>query len=1234
METPDQHGLAPKAGVAVRMKRSYLDSLNAGRQRRPDASLDDLNRALDGLESKFESLAGRAGLRREPSRAPEISRAAPMQRYAEPEHRKPAAPVAQKSLHALARDIDRARHQEDVVGSVAQIAADLTQLREEFRNEMTVGLNRQFEALRTDIENLYESASHAPNDPAMVRELDRIGRSVAEIAASRNDGGMAMLHSELEEMKRAIASLAREETLQAADQRWNDLGRRFTSFETAYARNSDGAASGMEDLGARIEQIIGAVNRLPQSLALDKLEEKVRTLASALDHFSRQHDAPPAGAIDQIEQRLDEISRAIVASSVSVQAVQGNSEPFERLEARIGSLASQIEDMASRGDGDLSESLQILAARIEDVSQRAASPNKAIEALAGQISVLSGKMSDDGENSRAADDFSARFEDLSLMLQRQQQSAAQQNDNLVHALGQRIEEIALRIDTDSRREPSGSLGMQETIDARFNDLTERLDELGRGLASPATLHSLESRLDDIYGRIEQSRPEVQSIDPAMLDGLEAQVARLAAQLSGSATAGADPALEARIDTLEQALIANRDTILDAAKQAVEDAIGNMAGTTDAAAVAGLSDDLKMLDTLARRSDERNSKTFEAIHDTLLKIVDRLGAIESSASTHDSDAQVFGRGKQKAAADLPVLDAPGIDDAEFELPVARNAGGAKSRSPAEAAAAAAMAAVHGSAVAAPAPQKAEKPSMLGGLARALGKGRKPAATTAPDVHAAADIHVEMKGGADERLDPVLANTPLEPGSGAPDLSAIMKRVREERGGSQSNAEPESGKSDFIAAARRAAQAAAAEAETLKSRKAVAGKAKGGTLTDLIKARRKPILMAVGAILIALAGLQLGKGLIGGNQVAQATKAPVKTAAATPAKAAEQKADASAQPAKAPLASASAIDAPKQDVRIVDPAANEAKAAAEPKPELAKTAQPDQEIVASVPSAQESDIPSTAGPLPLIDAARAGDAKALFEIGSRYADGRNGAADLAEAAKWYEKSADTGFAPAQYRIGNMHEKGIGVARDPAKAKTWYQMAAEQGNASAMHNLGVLFAMGPDGTSDNDSAARWFIKAAEYGVKDSQFNLGILAAKGVGVPQSLEESYKWFALAAKTGDKDAAAKRDEVANALRPEQLTKARATTELWQPKVLDPAANSVETPVEWVDVPAKTASIDMKKAVKNIQFILNKNGYDAGSADGVMGAKTKTAIAAFQKANGMAPTGEVDETLVRKLLALK
>jgi localization factor PodJL len=272
--------------------------------------------------------------------------------------------------------------------------------------------------------------------------------------------------------------------------------------------------------------------------------------------------------------------------------------------------------------------------------------------------------------------------------------------------------------------------------------------------------------------------------------------------------------------------------------------------------------------------------------------------------------------------------------------------------------------------------------------------------------------------------------------------------------------------------------------------------------------------------------------------------------------------------------------------------------------------------------------------LREAAESGDARALFEIGMRYSDGRGVKADMAEAAGWFEKSAELGFGPAQYRIGNFYEKAIGVERDVVKARTWYQLAAEQGNASAMHNLAVLYAMGADGTTDNESAARWFTKAADLGVKDSQFNLGILAAKGVGLPQSLEESYKWFAIVARTGDRDAAAKRDEIANSLRPEQLEKARAAAELWKPAPLDPDSNAVDIPESWEESPDTTAGIDMKKAVGNIQRILIKNGYDAGSADGVMGERTKTAIMAFQKDNDMSPTGQVDEQLVKALIARK
>jgi localization factor PodJL len=344
---------------------------------------------------------------------------------------------------------------------------------------------------------------------------------------------------------------------------------------------------------------------------------------------------------------------------------------------------------------------------------------------------------------------------------------------------------------------------------------------------------------------------------------------------------------------------------------------------------------------------------------------------------------------------------------------------------------------------------------------------------------------------------------------------------------------------------------------------------------------------------------------------------------------------------------ADDSPAAETLPEEPAV-QAKAAqpAEPAPgdeipSAASTAEPQAEMdpvstasASPLPEMPAFTVPVEAGPVALREAADAGDAKALFEIASRYADGRGVTADMKEAAKWYEKSAELGFAPAQYRIGNLYEKGVGVERDVQKSKTWYQLAAAQGNASAMHNLAVLFAMGADGTADNESAARWFTDAAELGVKDSQFNLGILAAKGVGMVQNLEESYKWFALVAKSGDRDASAKRDEIANALRPEQLERARAATELWKAKPLDPQSNVVDVPESWQESPDTTAGVDMKKAVQNIQSILNKNGYDAGGADGVMGEKTKTAIIAFQKDNDMAPTGEIDEKLVRALIARK
>ncbi len=212
----------------------------------------------------------------------------------------------------------------------------------------------------------------------------------------------------------------------------------------------------------------------------------------------------------------------------------------------------------------------------------------------------------------------------------------------------------------------------------------------------------------------------------------------------------------------------------------------------------------------------------------------------------------------------------------------------------------------------------------------------------------------------------------------------------------------------------------------------------------------------------------------------------------------------------------------------------------------------------PNAAEM-LPNAIGNSALRSAAAAGNPAAEYEIGVRFIEGRGVPQNSEEAAHWLARAADHGLAPAQYRLGSLYEKGQGVKKDLMEARRLYVAAAQQGNAKAMHNLAVLYAVGLEGGPDYKSASEWFQKAAEHGVADSQYNLGILYARGVGVEPNLAESYKWFALAAQQGDKDAAKKRDEVAARLDPQALVAARLAVQTWTADPEPDKATKVEAP---------------------------------------------------------------------------
>jgi localization factor PodJL len=852
-----------------------------------------------------------------------------------------------------------------------------------------------------------------------------------------------------------------------------------------------------------------------------------------------------------------------------------------------------------------------------------------------------------------------RLEHLSYLLERTQKTA---QPDLTSALS----DISRKID---------ALETGAVNDA----LAERLDTLARRIeamefppapamtaADDGAFRRIEGRLSDIAARLEESTAAPPA-DARALKNLEDQIANLSALMNAPrAQADALPAdFDRRMGAIEDYMATSDEYIIEAARQAAEAVVeaysrnGGFQGTAPAAdmsALTALAEDLRHLEDISRDGEERTHRTFQALHETLMHIADRLDDMESrtragvrmpaAEADFDVTPHLAAAGAAEARAPAPKAS-PVIQTAEIAVDAVRPAPAS------ETSAIAIEAATQPAKPGAPA-----KSSFIASLGRRLVPGRKsePKAAERPVIDPAPSIDPVDVMPADA------ANELLEPGSGAPDVKKILERVRASQNAARGKPAGENERADYIAAARRAAQAAAMEIDanqksgTGKAEKKAAAKDgskdKAPGKAGIFSRYRRPLLLAIGAVLLAIMAFPLARTLTSGESAPAADVAVLSSPAETPlppdSETAPDQPEDAAPEAAAPEAA---------QTQAAAPAAEEAKPEAEPAAtsgHLTDTAPLDGEGAATLspsgtpaaataafvptaaaePAAQAPVIvPDAVQPKALADAARSGDPLALFEIGARYSEGSNGLpADQKQAAGWYQLAADKGFAPAQYRLGSLYEKGNGVERDVAKARTFYEAAANQGNAGAMHNLAVLYASGALGQQDYATAATWFTKAANLGVTDSQFNLAILCARGNGVPTDLEESYKWFAIAAKAGDKDAAAKRDEVAKAMKPDQLDSARAKADLWKPEPLDNKANGIEIPDAWANGPApKTATVDMKKAIRNIQAILNNNGFDAGPPDGEMGARTVSALKSFQKSIGQEPTGKVNDATVKALL---
>ncbi|MBC8037006.1 MAG: SEL1-like repeat protein [Rhizobiales bacterium] len=282
---------------------------------------------------------------------------------------------------------------------------------------------------------------------------------------------------------------------------------------------------------------------------------------------------------------------------------------------------------------------------------------------------------------------------------------------------------------------------------------------------------------------------------------------------------------------------------------------------------------------------------------------------------------------------------------------------------------------------------------------------------------------------------------------------------------------------------------------------------------------------------------------------------------------------------------------------------------------------------------------AGSQSLREAATRGDATAQFIIASRYLDGQNVQQDFTKAAYWYQLAAARGLAPAQYRLATLFERGKGVPQDVAAALLWYERAASAGNVKAMHNAAVIAAGNQVGTPNYDEAFRWFRKAAERGLKDSQFNLAVLYERGLGTKIDLSEALFWYTMAGNQGDQDAARRAGQLVAALAPGDRKTVTDRAAAWNP---DPAADdanvvAVANP-DWnapLNAPithSATAQVLSADPVLTAQQLLSRLGFNVGEPDGKMGAQTVNAIRLFQLQSGLAVTGEPTPDLILALQA--
>ncbi|HEY0219432.1 MAG TPA: hypothetical protein VGC26_06670 [Afipia sp.] len=899
------------------------------------------------------------------------------------------------------------------------------------------------------------------------------------------------------------------------------------------------------------------------------LEKQLFNITSQIDSLRR-----PDGIEQSIAAFRTELSEIRVAITEAMPR-----RAIESLESEIRSLAKRIDETRQHGiDGNALSGIERALANIHGElrsltpAEQLAGFDDAIRNLGGKIDMIVRSNQDPGAIHHLDDAIAA----LKTIV------ANIASTDVMTQLAENIRTLSLKVDQLSQN--GGNSDILSALERRIGVLTSALEQRERPAAADSSyfdnaVRTISDRLDHL---------QVGSDPSSTFTHVEQRVAHLLERLEAS---------ESRTPNsgrIEDGL----SEIMRLLQQRTDGQVLHNTAPMDQGFIDAIKRELADMRYSQSETDRHTQDSLEVVHNTLGHVVDRLAHIEGDlretrtapqfatppAFLPSSSAPAHAE-PHRAAASMPLQHRPELPNPALAQTLARPVAQQTHETPSPRAI-------------------AIEPSREDSTARAAAMPKPQAARTPIDPDLPPDHPLEP-------------GTRYQQGRGPSPAERIAASEGALKDIAANTREPVSS-SNFIQAARRAAQAAQTATATpapkagaksgaktnrviaLNDAARIASKPSADAAASQLSARIRAVLVGVSVVVIVFGTVKMAVNLLNsGDPSMPAPAAETRIAPQVTEPPLDQPAPAAprtenlapaepSMPAESSMTSPTPIGkqsmmAPAMPSSLPSSGADTAAAANDftgsvTSPYItaptfnAKNAGKKAAMTAAPVSTQ---LPEAIGGAALRDAALKGDPSAAYEIGLRYAEGRGVQPNFDEAAKWYDRAAKADIVPAIFRLGTLYEKGLGVAKDADTAGRYYRQAAERGNAKAMHNLAVLEADGGGKTPNYRNASEWFRKAAERGIADSQFNLAVLYARGIGVEQNLAESYKWFSLAAAQGDTDSGRKRDDIAKRLDAQALAAAKLAIQTFTPEQQPADAVNVAAPAGGWD----TATSPHKRAVK-------------------------------------------------------